>query len=135
MRAKLETDESWRFCPKEYLDLLELRRYSLNTARSYCTLFAGFAQEYRDIPLSHVNEQEIKGYIHKVVQTGKSRSYQDVLINAIKFYYEQVLDMPQRFYDIDRPNKERKLPLVLSESEVGRLFDSLNTSARSQSRP
>lgn len=34
--------------------------------------------------------------------------------------------MPQRFYEIDRPNKERKLPLVLSEEEVVRLFDVVN---------
>lgn len=125
LRAKLETDESLRYCPKEYLELLELRRYSLNTARSYCSLFAGFAYEYRETPLPHVNEQEIKTYIHRIVQNGKSRSYQDTLINAIKFYYEQVLDMPQRFYEIDRPNKEQKLPLVLSESEISRVFDAV----------
>lgn len=33
--------------------------------------------------------------------------------------------MPQRFYEIDRPNKEQKLPLVLSESEISRLFDAV----------
>jgi len=57
-----------------------------------------------------------------VVKSGKSYSYQNQVINAIKFYYEQVLNMPQRFYDIDRPRKEHKLPLVLSEEEVRRMI-------------
>jgi integrase/recombinase XerD len=124
LRKKLEDpDNVWRFCPKEYLDLLETRRYSLSTARSYCKLFAEFGYYYRDTPLPKVNEQEIKAYIHRIIKTGNSRSSQDVLINAIKFYYEQVLDMPGRFYDTDRPEREQKLPLILSESEILRLLE------------
>ena len=53
-----------------------------------------------------------------IVKQGKSLSHQNQTINAIKFYYEQVLDMPQRFYEIQRPRKEQKLPSVLSEEEV-----------------
>ena len=56
--------------------------------------------------------------MHGIVKQGKSLSHQNQVINAIKFYYEQVLDMPQRFYEITRPRKERKLPSVLSEEEI-----------------
>ena len=76
--------------------------------------------------MNEINEQDIKAYLHGIVKSGKSISYQNQVINAIKFYYEQVLDMPQRFYEIDRPNKERKLPLVLSEEEVVRIFDAVD---------
>jgi len=113
------------YCPAEYIQLLETRRYSLNTARSYCMLFADFVEYYCDRPLIEINEQDIKAYVHSIVKAGKSSSYQNQVINAIKFYYEQVLDMPQRFYEIDRPNKERKLPLVMSEEEVTRLMDAV----------
>jgi integrase/recombinase XerD len=115
-----------RYCPLEYIQLLETRRYSFNTARSYCALFADFAYTYRGRPLRDLNEQDIKAYIYGIVKAGKSASYQNQAINAIKFYYEQVLDMPQRFYEIDRPNTERKLPLVLSEGEVVRVFDAVH---------
>lgn len=63
--------------------------------------------------------------MHGIVKMGKSSSHQNQVINAIKFYYEQVLDMPQRFYEIDRPFKERTLPMVLSEEEVSRLLSSV----------
>jgi hypothetical protein len=39
-----------RHCPLEYIQLLETRRYSVNTARSYCALFAEFAYHYRGRP-------------------------------------------------------------------------------------
>lgn len=126
LKEKHETQDSLlKYCPAEYIQLLETRRYSINTARSYCTLFADFARHYQDRPLNDINEQDIKAYVYKIVKSGKSPSYQNQVINAIKFYYEQVLDMPQRFYEIDRPNKERKLPLVMSEQEVTRLFDAV----------
>jgi site-specific recombinase XerD len=86
------------------------------------TLFAAFRKHYADRPLLELAEMEIRGYMHLVVKSGKSRSYQNQVINAIKFYYEQVLNMPQRFYDVDRPRKEHRLPGVLSEDEVKRMI-------------
>ena len=51
-----------------------------------------------------------------------STSYQNQSINAIKFYYEQVLGGKRKFYFLDRPRKEKRLPVVLSEPEVVRIF-------------
>lgn len=39
------------------------------------------------------------------------------------FYYEKVLGGRRKFYFIERPQKERRLPVVLSEEEVVRLFE------------
>lgn len=109
-------------CPKEYIQLLETRRYSFNTAKTYTSLFVNFIKHNQGKSLIEINELDIKDYIHGIVKQGKSASYQNQVINAIKFYYEQVLDMPQRFYEIDRPRKACKLPLVLSEEEITRLL-------------
>lgn len=109
-------------CPKEYISLLQTKRYSANTARAYTTLFAAFRNRFEDKKLTEINEVDIRQYMQEIVDKGMSPSYQNQAINAIKFYYEQVLDMPQRFYEIERPVKERKLPLVLSEEEVARMI-------------
>ncbi len=45
-------------------------------------------------------------------------SYQNQLINAIKFYYEHVLKRPRQVYYLERPKKEKRLPGVLSLNEV-----------------
>jgi site-specific recombinase XerD len=105
-------------CPIEYIELLERKRYSLNTARTYVSLFSGFVKYFRDRKLSELNEHDIKHYLQTIVKVGKSPSYQNQVINAIKFYYEQVLGMPGRFYEIERPITEKKLPSVLSEDEI-----------------
>jgi site-specific recombinase XerD len=105
-------------CPPEYLALLETKRYSFSTARTYTALFTEFMQYFKGKPLHEINELDIKKYMHAIVKQGKSLSHQNQVINAIKFYYEQVLDMPQRFYEINRPRREQKLPSVLSEEEI-----------------
>ena len=105
-------------CPDEYIALLETKRYSLNTARTYTTQFKKFINHFPDKPLREFDELDIRSYSRHLVKQGKSGSLQNQAINAIKFYYEQVLDMPQRFYDIERPRKEQQLPDVLSKEEV-----------------
>ena len=54
-----------------------------------------------------------------------SESPQNQAINAIKFYYEKVLEQDRQFYDI-RPRKADKLPNVLSEEEVQQLINSID---------
>lgn len=46
-------------------------------------------------------------------------------INALKFFYEQVLKREKFFLDIPRPKKAQQLPNVLGENEITRLFNSV----------
>ncbi len=126
LKNQAAPDGSRRQCPPEYIQLLESKRYSFNTARSYVGLFTEFMNHFPDKQLTDINELDIKDYLHGIVLKGKSASHQNQAINAIKFYYEQVLNMPQRFYEIDRPRKEQKLPEVLSAEEVVRVISSVD---------
>jgi site-specific recombinase XerD len=65
-----------------------------------------------------ITEIEIKAYLQFLVQRKLSDSYINQAINSIKFYYEVVKGMPSRFYQIERPFKEEKLPEVLSKETV-----------------
>ncbi|MBT9483041.1 tyrosine-type recombinase/integrase [Sediminibacterium sp.] len=46
-------------------------------------------------------------------------------INALKFYYEQVLRRDRFFWEIPRPKKPLQLPKLLNEEELRRLFNAL----------
>jgi site-specific recombinase XerD len=46
-------------------------------------------------------------------------------INALKFYYEQVLKREKFFWEIPRPKKQFILPKVLGEDEVAKQFNAL----------
>ena len=48
------------------------------------------------------------------------------MLNSIKFYYEAVMGMPNRFYSIERPRKEFKLPKVLSKQEIKLIIENTN---------
>ena len=41
---------------------------------------------------------------------------------GVKFYYEKVVEMPNRFYSIDRPLKEDRLPKTLNKEEVQKIL-------------
>jgi len=96
----------------------------LNTAKVYIPLFERFINYYHDKHLMGLNENDIRLYLQTLIQTGKSDSYINQSINAIKFYYEVVMGMPNRFYEIERPIKAKKLPEVLSKEEIKRMIRS-----------
>lgn len=117
---------SYRYCPPSYLNKLELRQYSLNTVRTYVGMFERFINHYRNKELIEINENEIRAYLQTLISDGKSHSYLNQMINSIKFYYEVVMGMPNRFYAIERPIKEHKLPKVISKEEVKLVINNTN---------
>ncbi len=115
-----------RLCPASYLEKLELKHYSKNTARAYISCFEAFIRHFEELPLEEIDENNIREYLLHLSRTQKSTSYIHQSVNSIKFYYEVVLGMPNRFYSIERPRKRRKLPEVLSVSEVKQLIDQVS---------
>lgn len=116
---KREVKSGYRKCPEEYLQKLEIRRYSINTAKTYVGCFEAFINHFKDFEdLMAISEIEIKEYLQLLVQRKLSDSYINQAINSIKFYYEVVKNMPNRFYHIERPIKEEKLPEVLGKETV-----------------
>lgn len=116
-RKRVKTD-AFKFVPDEYLTKLELKRYALNTCKVYISHFEKFINYYNTIEVNEITEHEIQEYLKYLVQRQNSVSYINQAINSIKFYYEVVLGMPNRFYSIERPFKQKKLPDVLSKEEI-----------------
>lgn len=71
-----------------------------------------------------INKQDIKDYLDFLFNSGKSASTVNLIINALKFYYEQVLQ--RKFFipnvGIKRPKKDKKLPIVLSKQEIVKMI-------------
>lgn len=118
--------EGFKPCPEEYLLKLELKRYSNNTVRNYVSCFEAYINHYyKEDPIT-LNEVDVRNYLQKLIQEGKSNSYVNLAVNSIKFYYEIVHGMPNRFYSIERPRKEKKLPEVLSKQEIIKIINHTN---------
>ncbi len=115
---------NYRPCPEEYISQLTMKRYSKSTIRTYTDLFGEFINYYPQLDPKEISEKEIIQFLRYLVDERQvSASYQNQSINAIKFYYERVLGGRKKFYFIERPQRERRLPVVLSEEEVVRLIE------------
>ena len=109
-------------CPESYLKKLELKRYANNTVKQYVGCFEAYLNFYPSQNVNDLNEEDVRSYLQHLAQQGRSSSYLNQAVNAIKFYYEVVMGMPNRFYDIERPKKEIKLPKVLSRADFNKMM-------------
>ena len=116
----------YRLCPENFLLKLELKRYANSTVRTYVSFFEMFINHCKDKELNTIDESDIRAFLQKLIQRNVSNSYLNQAINAIKFYYEVVLGMPNRFYEIERPRKESKLPTVISKEEILSIIENTN---------
>ena len=102
---------------------LLIKRYSPATIRTYKSLLSRFFNYYKDLDINTINREDIQLYLLHLIDSGYSESMQNQAVNAIKFFYEQVLGHPKTIYKAERPKREKKLPTVLSPDEVRSIFD------------
>lgn len=121
-----ERSKDYKTCPESYLQKLQLKKYANNTIKSYVSCFEKFINYYNSKAIDTLNENDIRAYISYLIKKDSSTAFINQSINSIKFYYEIVLGMPNRFYTIERPRKEHKLPVILSKNEVLQVINSTN---------
>ena len=104
---------------------LIIKRYSPSTVSTYMNCLKHFFQFFKAENTENLTKSELLFYMESLVHKGYSKSTQNQYINAIKFYYEKHLNREKEYYFIDRPIKDKKLPIVLSKEETERLFKQL----------
>lgn len=106
---------------------LKLKAYSSSTIRTYLGEMSQLLMLLKHISADDLQPEHLRRYLvycfEKLSLTENSLHSR---INAMKFYYEQVLGRDRFFWDIPRPKKQLILPKILSESEMGRLFQVIN---------
>lgn len=114
--------------PEGYLELLEQKRYSPSTIKTYRAYFSDFMEYHKGRNINRLKVADINKYILYLVNEKKiSVSQQNMRINAIKFYYEQVKGGKRQYYGgITRTKEYKSLPEVLSLNEVCRILSYLS---------
>jgi len=106
---------------------IKLRGYSPKTSKAYLNHIKRFVRYFRPKKVNELSEKEVRDYLLKLIDDDKcSESYYDQVISAIKFLYQYVLKKGDICVDVERPKRHKKLPEVLSEAEIRKLFDSIN---------
>lgn len=102
---------------------LQIARYSANTIDTYLNATKLFFQHYPKKNPKDISAADIEAYQHELASTRKvSNSYLNQVVNAVRYYYKDVLGDAYRVKFIERPRGERKLPKVLSEQEVAAIL-------------
>jgi integrase/recombinase XerD len=106
---------------------IRLKGYSNSTFNTYRNEFHIFLKHIKQVAATSFDTERIKRYLeycHSRLKISENTIHSRM--NALKFYYEQVLGREKFFWEIPRPKKRLILPKLLSEQEIRRLFNSLS---------
>jgi integrase/recombinase XerD len=104
---------------------MRVRNYSSNTQQLYIDRVAKFAQYFGKSP-ELLGPEEIRTYqVYLMKEKGASWSMLNQTVCALRFLYRITLGKEWAIQHIPAPKKEIKLPVVLSQDEVSRFFESL----------
>lgn len=108
------------------IETLQLKCYSVNTLKTYRNEFAQLLYVMKDKCVDDLDAERLRSYFLYCINTLKlSENTLHSRINAVKFYFEQVLKREKFFFEIPRPKKPLTLPNVLAISQVEKLFAQL----------
>ena len=103
---------------------LKLKAYSPNTSKVYLGEFMQLLLILKHHPVNDLTPDRLKAYLLYCINDLKlSETHVHSRINALKFYYEQVLNKEKFFFEIPRPKSRSTLPKVLDAKDIKKLFD------------
>ncbi|MEK7845501.1 MAG: phage integrase N-terminal SAM-like domain-containing protein, partial [Nitrospinota bacterium] len=101
------------------------RKYSYKTVKGYLYYNRNFLNFTGKSP-SDINDNDIKDYLlYLAEEKNSATSTLNQAINALKFYYGSMLKK-KFIYEIKRPRKDKKLPVVLSKEDVAKILLSID---------
>ncbi len=106
------------------IETLQLKAYSESTVRTYRNEFAQLLYVLKSVDVNTLEGIKLRSYFLYCTNTLKlSENTLHSRINAIKFYFEQVLHKEKLFFEIPRPKKPLQLPKTISARDIKKLFE------------
>jgi integrase/recombinase XerD len=102
---------------------LEEKRYSKKTSESYLSHLEFFFKYFHEKDPLEIDEEDILAFIDDhILKLGYSASYQNLMISAIKMFYNIYEERRIDLGTFERPRRSRALPKVFSKEEVIKIF-------------
>jgi len=110
----------------KFLSLLEVKRYSKNTQKTYIQAISQFLEYFSKTDPSKINNEDIFRYIeHKIKDNKISFSTQKGIVGAIKLFYKYVYNRNIKIDYIYPDRQELKLPKVLAIEDIKKILNSI----------
>jgi integrase/recombinase XerD len=106
---------------------MRLHGYSAKTQTAYIGAVRGLAKYYHRSP-EDMTQEEVRAYFLWLVQEkGVARSTLTIHLSGIKFLFEKTLKQEWMIFNLIRPQKRKKLPVILSTDEIKHLLSLVRT--------
>lgn len=122
----------WQLCEaniaalEQFMQQLKLKAYSPSTITTYRNEFVQLLKILKNKPVDQLSVDDLKRYmVFAMEKEGISENTAHSRLNALKFYFEQVLKREKFFWEIPRPKKAIQLPKVFSQDEIAGIINSL----------
>jgi len=101
---------------------MQLRGFAVRTQEAYLLAVSQLAKYYHKSP-DQIDEDELRQYfLFLKNEKHAARATCTIALCGIKFFFERTLGREWKTFEFLRPQKENKLPVVLSVVEVGRVL-------------
>ncbi len=111
----------------QMLELIRLRHYSIRTERTYLDWVIRFFKFLNFSSLESINSKHVSDFLtHLAVERTVAASTQNQALNALVFLLTQVMGHEREAYDFSHAKRPKRLPVVLSTSEVKALLGELS---------
>ena len=108
---------------QRFIETLRLKAYSENTIKTYAVEFSQWLYVLESTNVQNTSDDDLRSYLLWCITELKlSENQIHSRLNALKFFYEKVLNRENFFFDIPRPKKKSNLPKVFSTHEIKLLF-------------
>ena len=103
---------------QKMIEDMQLNGLAARTQESYQLVVSQLARHYHKSP-DQINEEELRQYfLYLSNEKHASRSTCTIALCGIKFFFQHTLGKEWKTFELVRPPKEKKLPVVLSVAEV-----------------
>jgi integrase/recombinase XerD len=107
---------------QKMIEDMQLHGFAERTQEAYLLAVQQLAKHYGKSP-DRIEEEELRQYfLFLKNEKHAARGTCTIALCGIKFFYEKTLGREWRTLEFLRPPKEKKLPVVLSVGEVGRIL-------------
>jgi site-specific recombinase XerD len=107
---------------QKMIDDMQLRGFAVRTQEAYLLAVSQLAKHYHKPP-DQITEEELRQYfLFLKNEKHAARNTCTIALCGIKFFFERTLGREWKTFAFLRPLKEKKLPVVLSATEVGRVL-------------
>jgi site-specific recombinase XerD len=107
---------------QKMIEDMQLHGFAVRTQEAYLLAVQQLARHYHKPP-DQINEEELRQYfLFLKNEKHAARATCTLALCGIKFFFQGTLGREWKTFEFLRPQKEKKLPVVLSVAEVGRVL-------------